>query len=56
LLDLNNFFGDKTVSEVKAQLCRDFVNWSTGTANDNNRRAGINPRNGPSLKGFQNFS
>lgn len=47
LLDLNNFFGDKTVSELQAQLCRDFVDWSTGTANDNNRKAGIKPRNGP---------
>jgi hypothetical protein len=46
LLDLNNFFGDKTVSALKAQLCRDFVDWSTGTPNDNNRKAGITPRNG----------
>ncbi|WP_375787716.1 hypothetical protein ACE10Z_09675 [Bradyrhizobium sp. Pha-3] len=46
LLDLNNFFGDKTVSELKAQLCRDFVDWSTGIANDNNRKTGIKPRNG----------
>ncbi|MFK4398168.1 site-specific integrase [Bradyrhizobium elkanii] len=46
LLDLNNFFGDKTVSQLKAQLCRDFVDWSTGTANDNHRKAGIKPRNG----------
>jgi integrase len=46
LLDLNNFFGDKTVSELKAQLCRDFVDWSTGTPNENNRKAGIKPREG----------
>ena len=46
LLDLNNFFGDKTVSELKAQLCRDFVDWSTGTTNDNNRKAGVEPRCG----------
>jgi hypothetical protein len=46
LLDLNNFFGDKTVSELKAQLCRDFVGWSTGTPNDNNRKAYVKSRNG----------
>jgi len=46
LLDLNNFFGDKTVSKLKAQLCRDFVDWSTGTPNENNRQAGIKPRQG----------
>jgi hypothetical protein len=45
LLDLNNFFGDKTVGELKAQLCRDFIDWSTGTPNDNNRKGGIKPRN-----------
>lgn len=45
LLDLDTFFGDKTVSELKAQLCRDFVDWSTGTPNENNRKAGITPRN-----------
>lgn len=44
LLDLNCFFGDKTVSKLKAQLCRDFVDWSTGTPNENNRQAGIKPR------------
>jgi integrase len=44
LLDLNNFFGDKTVSKIKAQLCRDFVDWSTGTPNENNKKAGIEPR------------
>lgn len=44
LLDLNHFFGDKTVSKLKAQLCRDFVDWSTGTPNENNRLAGIKPR------------
>ena len=46
LLDLNCFFGDKTVSKLKAQLCRDFVDWSTGTPNENNRHAGIKPRQG----------
>jgi len=44
LLDLNCFFGDKTVSKLRAQLCRDFVDWSTGTPNENNRQAGIKPR------------
>ena len=46
LLDLNCFFGDKTVSKLKAQLCRDFVDWSTGTPNENNRQAAIKPRQG----------
>ena len=46
LLDLNNFFGNKTVGKLKAQLCRDFVDWSAGTANENNRQAGIKPRQG----------
>ena len=46
LLDLNNFFGDKTGGKLKAQLCRDFVDWSTGTPNENNRQAGIKPRQG----------
>lgn len=46
LLDLNRFFGDKMVSKLKAQLCRDFVDWSTGTPNGNNRRDGIKPRRG----------
>ena len=46
LLDLNGFFGDKTVSKLKAQLCRDFVDWSTGTPNENNRQAGTKPRQG----------
>ena len=46
LLDLNGFFGDKTVSELKAQLCRDFVDWSTGTPNENNRKAGITAAQG----------
>src|SRR4051812_31960374 len=44
LLGLNTFFGDKTVSALKAQLCRDFVDWSTGTSNANNRKAGIKAR------------
>ncbi|MCK1275471.1 hypothetical protein IVB46_09530 [Bradyrhizobium sp. 61] len=44
LLDLNAFFGQKHVGDIKAQLCRDFVDWSTGTANENNKRAGIPPR------------
>ncbi|MCC8942808.1 hypothetical protein H8A97_42655, partial [Bradyrhizobium sp. Arg62] len=46
LLDLNAFFGAKQVSDLKAQLCRDFVDWSTGTPNQNNRIAGITPRDG----------
>ena len=46
ILDLNCFFGDKTVGKLKAQLCRDFVDWSTGTPNENNRQAGITPRQG----------
>jgi hypothetical protein len=46
LLDLNTFFGAKKVSEPKAQLCRDFVDWSTGTPNENNKAAGIPPRDG----------
>jgi integrase len=44
LLDLNMFFGDKKVGDLKAQLCRDFVDWSTGTANQNNIDGGITPR------------
>ena len=44
LQDLNAFFGAKKVSDIKAQLCRDFVDWSTGTPNDNNRIARIVPR------------
>lgn len=46
LLDLNMFFGDKKVGDLKAQLCRDFVDWSTGTPNENNRNAGIAARDG----------
>jgi len=46
LLDLNTFFGAKKVSELKAQLCRDFVDWSTGTPNENNKPVGIPPRDG----------
>lgn len=44
LLDLNCFFGARVVGDIKAQLCRDFVEWSTGRENDNNRRAGIPQR------------
>ena len=44
LQDLNFFFGDKKVSDIKAQLCRDFVDWSTGTPNENNKAAGISLR------------
>ncbi|SHN66589.1 tyrosine-type recombinase/integrase [Bradyrhizobium erythrophlei] len=44
LEDLNAFFGARMVSDIKAQLCRDFVDWSTGTVNENNRKAGITPR------------
>lgn len=44
LLDLNLFFGQRHVSDIKAQICRDFVDWSTGAPNDANSRAGIAPR------------
>lgn len=44
LLDLNAFFGSRKVSDIKAQLCRDFVDWSTGTASANNTSSGIAPR------------
>lgn len=44
LEDLNAFFGAKKVSDIKAQLCRDFVDWSTGSVNQNNRDASIAPR------------
>ena len=44
LLDLNTFFGDKKVGDIKGQLCRDFVDWCTGTENENNIKAGIAPR------------
>ena len=44
LEDINTFFGGRMVSEIKAQLCRDYVDWCTGTANDNNLKAGIAPR------------
>jgi integrase len=44
LLDLNTFFGAKTVGDIKAQLCRDFVDWCTGTPNENNIKAEIPPR------------
>ncbi|MGJ5201828.1 hypothetical protein [Bradyrhizobium sp. SZCCHNS3002] len=46
LLDLNMFFGAKMIADIKAQLCRDFVDWSTGVANENNRRARIPARKG----------
>jgi hypothetical protein len=44
LLDLNTFFGNSMVADIKAQLCRDFVDWSTGTLNENNKRRGIAAR------------
>lgn len=44
LLDLNLFFGDRCVGDIKGQLCRDFVDWSTGTPNENNVKAGVAPR------------
>jgi integrase len=44
LLDLNTFFGAKTVGNIKAQLCRDFVDWCTGTENENNKKSKIAPR------------
>jgi len=46
LLDLNLFFGDRKVADIKGQLCRDFVDWSTGAPNDNNSKAGIAARDG----------
>jgi hypothetical protein len=46
LLHLNKFFGAKKVSELKAQFCRDFLDWSTGSPNENNKAAGIPPRDG----------
>jgi integrase len=46
LLDLNAFFGARVVADIKAQLCRDFVDWSIGTPNENNRKARIAPREG----------
>jgi len=44
LLDLNAFFGDLKVADIKAQLCRDFVDWSLGVPNENNDRRGVTPR------------
>ncbi len=44
LVDLNIFFGDKKVGDLKGQLCRDFVDWCTSTENENNTKAGIAPR------------
>jgi integrase len=44
LLDLNAFFGSSMVADIKAQLCRDFADWSTGTPNENNKRKGIAAR------------
>jgi integrase len=44
LEDLNAFFGAKVISDIKAQLCRDFVDWSTGSPNENNNKASIAPR------------
>jgi hypothetical protein len=41
LLDLNAFFGSSMVADIKAQLCRDFADWSTGTQNENNKTKGI---------------
>lgn len=37
LTSINTFFGRHTVAAVKAQLCRDYVDWCTGTSNDRNR-------------------
>jgi hypothetical protein len=47
LLDLNAFFGSSMVADIKAQLCRDFADWSTGTPNENNKRKGIAARASP---------
>src|SRR6202022_3026875 len=33
----NTFFGKYKVADIKAQLCRDYVDWCTGTKNDRNR-------------------
>lgn len=34
--DLNAFFGSRKVAEIKSQLCRDFVDWCTGSPNERN--------------------
>lgn len=36
------FFGARTVAEIKGQLCRDYVDWATGTPNE--RNAGLPSR------------
>jgi hypothetical protein len=33
----NAFFGKYKVADIKAQLCRDYVDWCTGSKNDRNR-------------------
>lgn len=35
--NLNTFFGDRNVSAIKGELCRDYVDWRTGIDNDRNR-------------------
>lgn len=34
---VNTFFGTSNVSDIKAQLCRDYVDWCTGEPNERNR-------------------
>jgi hypothetical protein len=41
---LNVFFGASNVADVKSQLCRDFVDWRTGTTNERNRARGLPTR------------
>jgi integrase len=35
---VNTFFGDKRLSFIKGEPCRDYVDWCTGTPNDRNVR------------------
>lgn len=42
LESITEFFGDRTVADIKAQLCRDYVDWCTGTQNE--RNAGLAKR------------
>lgn len=34
---VNSFFGTYRLSQIKAQLCRDYVDWCTGTPNERNK-------------------
>ncbi len=38
LPDLNTLFGSSMVADIKAQLCRDFIDWPTGTPNETNKK------------------